>query len=883
MTDTIGLPEVLEALNYTEAEFYQLCTQVPGEPFTSTVHAFEPFAWVPQDRNVWFSVNPTCGPARENAGRGGAADVTRLAGIWVDLDVKPAGCPTFEAAMEIIDDLAVALGTPPTVLIRSGHGLQPIWAIESGDIQTDANPWSDFVRTDAAALVRRWGKLVANVADRRGSKVDSLYDLPRILRVPDSINVKDPVNPVPATGTLPGGSPVDLERLAEVLEEYGIPRLAEDGTDPGVILSAPAEWTAAGHSCKYSAELVKGWATEQPSARHPWLVAQATRLAAMRRNGCLTDTDAVAAEQTLVGRFQQMVTGSGDRGATPGEIRGALAWGVETAATFTAEHLASELGNHLHTSDPGDFMPRTLTMAPPRHLTVVPPPPPLPRTAIPAPPGTIPPPPPPPVVQGATVTKLAPVQAVVDRLTDHANASLFVARHRDHLRYVPSRGAWFSWNGCRWAECEDDGEALQAVVETIQAIEPNDDAQRKHKTASLSRKALESAMAIGRRFDDMRVTSDQLDADPWALNTPNCIVDLRTGATRPTSPDEFHTLSTAAPYDPAATAPRFQRYLHQTFNGDQELIGYVQRLAGYSASGVVTQHVLPFLHGAGANGKTVLLDVLQGVLAGYASSTPPGFLLSGGRDDESAIARLKGLRLIVASEVNRNAKFDEAKVKMLTGGDRITARHLFQKHITFEPSHTIWLAGNHQPKVESGGESFWRRLRLVPFEHTVPVAQREPGLAATVIREEAAGVLAWLVQGAIQVVQGGLADPDRIRAATKIYADEEDALGRFVEDCCFVGGGEEVKLNTRHARAAYEMWCKEEGEQPLTPQMFGRELRTRCQVEVRKSNGERFYTNIALAVGRDRSGSDRDRSRDRYEPQNRDRSLTETQFELGKQ
>lgn len=454
-----------------------------------------------------------------------------------------------------------------------------------------------------------------------------------------------------------------------------------------------------------------------------------------------------------------------------------------------------------------------------------------------------------PVADGAlaTVHQLPPARGTLDTWTDQGNAGLFVARHAAGLRYVPSRGAWLRWDHHRWIECEDDGEAVTAMVDTIQSIQTgSDDGLAKHKTRSLSRRGLEGAVAIARRDEGMRVAASKLDADPWALNTPTGVVDLRTGTSRPGTPDDLFTYITRAPYDPDAPAPQWEAFLDQTFDGDTELIDYMQRLAGYSATGTVTDHVLPFLHGKGGNGKTVFLESITKALGTYAAPAPLGFLLEGGKQDESAVADLAGRRFVIASEVNQKDKFDEAKIKVLTGGDTIRARHLYARHFSFEPSHTIWLMGNHQPRVDAGGVSFWRRLRLIPFTTTVAPEKKDRTLGARLIEQESAGILAWVVRGAIAAIRDGLQDPASVINATDRYAEEEDALARFVTDCCMVGGGEHVRINTKNVRSAYEQWCREEGERPVSPQVFGRELRTRFDVGQAKSNGARLYTNLSL-------------------------------------
>lgn len=429
--------------------------------------------------------------------------------------------------------------------------------------------------------------------------------------------------------------------------------------------------------------------------------------------------------------------------------------------------------------------------------------------------------------------------------TDQGNADLLATRYGAQLRYVPARKEWIEWDGLRWRWCEDVGEVTQAAVETIRAIKPESEAQRQHKTKSLSRRAIEAQVTLASRHAGMRTAIEALDADPWILNTPSGIVDLRTGAVRPSTPDDNCTRITGCPYSPGTAAPRWSAFLDETFGGDPDMIGFVQRLAGYSALGLVTHHVLPFLHGSGGNGKGVFVETMIALLGDYASTAPQGFLLQG-RNDESAVARLAGLRLVASSEVNQSAKFDEAKVKLLTGGDSLTSRFLYGKYFTFKPSHTLWILGNHQPRVEAGGDSFWRRLRLVPFTRTVPDEKKIEGLAEMLVESEGPAILGWVVAGALDVLRGGLREPGQVMAATKAYAEEEDAIARFVSDRLHVGGGQAVRVNTSEVRSAYAKWCRAEGEAEVSPQAFGRELRSRWGIEATRSNGARFYVGVTL-------------------------------------
>lgn len=809
----LTLPELLEAVDYTTTEHVQISHAAPGEQFRTYVTNIADLTQpTPTGADAWFGINP-CTPVK--TGRPGADHITRLAALWADLDVKPGACPDFDTARHIVDDLSELLGSRPVAITYSGHGLQPIWAVDNATIGPQLPTMA------ARALLRQWGRLVSAVAGRRDTpKVDSVFDLPRILRMPGTTNMKDPTAPLPVACMADTGAPIAVTQILETLNAYGITATPEDRTDPGAPITPPTQWTWANGTCKYATTATGGWATDNPTARHPWLLSQTVRLACLHRAGCFTEADHATAADTLINRFRQLLAGSPTRKEAPGELFDAFHWGQDRAAALTDTALLAELGGHLHIDKPGERPPKAVPMRP---LSLVPP------------------------IDGTAALNLQPATVYgLATLTDQGNSDLLVSRHSDQLRYVPSRAAWLTWAGHRWLWCEDDGEALQAAVETIQSIEPNDEPMRKHKHASLSRRALEATISIARRDARMRVSADELDADPHALNTPTGFVDLRTGTLQPADLSALHTMSTSVGYHPDATCPRWDAFLGYTFEDDPALADYVQRLAGYSATGEVTHHVLPFLHGSGGNGKSVFLDVIIAILGSYASSTPQGFLVAGAREDESATARLKGMRLVVTSEVNQSAKFDEAKVKLLTGGDHLTARHLYARHFTFKPTHTLWLMGNHQPRVDAGGESFWRRLRLLPFTRTVPKDQRVEGLANKLVAEEGSGILAWIVRGAILAHTDGLAEPESVLEATSRYAEEEDALARFVTDRCILAGGQNVKTNTKDVRAAYEQWCREEGEKTISPQVFGRELRTRFDIKSEKSHGRRFYQSLTL-------------------------------------
>lgn len=428
--------------------------------------------------------------------------------------------------------------------------------------------------------------------------------------------------------------------------------------------------------------------------------------------------------------------------------------------------------------------------------------------------------------------------------SDDGNALRLVDLHEQEIRYVPQRGKWLRWDGHRW-EWDDAGRVREMARAIARAI-PDEKSEAKHRARSLSASGIAAMVSMAQTDPRAVALMDRLDAKPLHLNTPGGIVDLTTGKTTPCNPAELHTRSTSVAPDATAATPRWKQFLADTFGESTEIADFVQRLAGYSASGDTRFHILPFLNGPGGNGKSVFLDVLRIILGDYAASAPNTFLMAGQQQHETEVARLQGLRLVIVSEVNQDARFDEAKMKLTTGGDALTARFMRQDHFTFEPTHHLWLMGNHLPAVKAGGDSFWRRLRLIPFTRSVPPERKIEGLARILADQEGPGILAWMVAGAVDVFAKGLREPAAVMAFTETYAEEEDSLARFMGDCCHLGGGVHVTINTSKLRSAYDDWCRAEGELPLKPQVFGRELRARFGIEQKRSNGRRLYLGVSL-------------------------------------
>lgn len=340
----LGFGDLLELLGHEG--FTSVCNKpAKGAEFRSRVVSSLAAGLAAADLtgDVWFGVNPVKGPARTSQGRGTAADVVRLAAVFADLDVKPGGMPTMEAAGLVISDLSDMLGTRPSALVLSGHGMQPYWVLEGGPSGAGAR-----------ALLRRFGRLVAHVAEIRGGQVDPVYDLARVLRVPGTTNYKS--EPVAVIGLEQDGRPLTPGELDDALRAYGATELPGDRDEPGQhVVSDPGSWAWAGATCHYIVAMMDAWATDEPAARHPWLMAQATRISVAHRNGCFDRAGYYGAQGVLVNRFRALIArGSEARNEAPGEIADALAWGRDLAGSMTEYQVAQELGRHTH--EPTDVL-----------------------------------------------------------------------------------------------------------------------------------------------------------------------------------------------------------------------------------------------------------------------------------------------------------------------------------------------------------------------------------------------------------------------------------------------------------------------------------------------------------------------------------------------
>ncbi|MGW7260695.1 DNA primase family protein [Streptomyces sp. NPDC054834] len=469
--------------------------------------------------------------------------------------------------------------------------------------------------------------------------------------------------------------------------------------------------------------------------------------------------------------------------------------------------------------------------------------------------------------EGARRPIPAPAGLLPDELTDRANAKLFARLYSDRFRHVEGLG-WYCWDQYRWKRTGGEKGAMWAagdMAEQMPRTDPrgifSDRDLAAHRRRTQSTSGMKALLQQAQAAPGLSLDPDTLDGNIYVLCTPGGVVDLKNGELRKPDPlsDMHSRATTVAPHE--MPIPRWYSFLRDTFGDDgkgRETIAFLHLLLGYSVTGDVGAQVLPFLYGSGANGKSVLLEVMMQILGDYANAAPPGFLMEKGKFTEHSteLTELHGRRIVVCSELKPNDKFNEARVKLLTGGDTITARRMRQDFFTFTPTHKLWLLGNHRPEVGTGGYAFWRRMRLIPFERKVPNARKIDNLAQELVRDEGPGILHWLIQGARQYLatRDPLHGPASVRLATEAYEKTEDHIGRFItERCTTLTNGEpnpDLRVEQKLLYETYGGWCSAEGIRPATSRAFAsrirQELGLSSPAEMIKNNDRKLYPGLAL-------------------------------------
>jgi putative DNA primase/helicase len=441
-------------------------------------------------------------------------------------------------------------------------------------------------------------------------------------------------------------------------------------------------------------------------------------------------------------------------------------------------------------------------------------------------------------------------------LTQYGNAERLARQHGDSVRYLQKWNRWLEWDGTRWV-ADETGAIVRRAKATARSIsreaaqahsETDRDAIRSWAKASESKGHIMAMIEMARSEKGIPLSPDELDRDPWAFNCLNGTLDLRSGELRPHQREDLISKLAPVRYDSHATCPTWDAFLDRIMAGNQNLVEYLQRVLGYCLTGKVGEQALFFGYGTGANGKSTLLRVFLDLMGDYGKQGAPELLIAKGQGDHpTAIADLRGARLVSLIEVEEGKRFAEVLVKWLTGDDRIKARFMFQDFFEFEPTHKIFLAANHKPTIRGTDHAIWRRICLIPFAVTIPEQEQDKQLTEK-LRAEFPGILRWAVQGCLawqgRLEGAGLNPPEEVRAAREEYRHDMDVIQQFIDECCVLRPNSRTGSGKLHE--AYRKWAERNGDKDIlsnkafTARLTGRGL------EMKRRNTGTVWQGITL-------------------------------------
>lgn len=686
------------------------------------------------ETDVYFGV--CLGALPKESGRFVTEDITSMPGLYLDIDIAGDGHKNINLpqsvsqALEFINDLPLG----PSIIVNSGGGLHVYylfnepWEIETPEERAQAQAvskgWQDFIRT------------------RTSWTIDSTHDLPRVLRLPGTINGKIPNSPMRVDVITHNDfryNPSDFQEyaceIAKIEKREKFHRNPSDGPsslilDNCVFLQAirdnaaqvtEPQWVAALSNLARCSDGPE--ACHAMSAPYPGYTYQETEA---KISHALNNMHPQSCQyiQNVLGFNQCPECG----------VKAPVAWALKRK-------------RKQENPIPDDFW------------------------------------------------NPKPDEPELSKFTDLGNAEYFSRYYAGRVRHCAEMDKWLIWDGKRWNIDGSNqitvmaGKCVRSMYDFLSKID--DDAARKQlfKHAMKSEDANKLAAMIKLARGYMSVSVDTLDQDPWLLNSPSGIIDLKTGELLPHDPARNMTKMISATYDPAAMCPTFEKFIDSTFESNASVIGFMRRFLGYCLTGDTREQQFVIAWGSmGRNGKGTLLNLISDILQDYAKATPTDVLYAKKFDKPSNdIARLAGARFVLASEGERGKRLDEPLVKKMTGQDILAARFLYKETFEFMPQFKLVMMTNEKPTASEDDAALWARIQLVPFNRRFDGENQDKHLKQKLRNpREVSGILNWLIKGCLEWQRTGLNPPEEVLHATREYRDENDKLKAWIEECCDV-------------------------------------------------------------------------------------------------
>lgn len=476
-------------------------------------------------------------------------------------------------------------------------------------------------------------------------------------------------------------------------------------------------------------------------------------------------------------------------------------------------------------------------------------------------------------------------------LNDYGNGQRFVTHFGRDFMFVPRVG-WFNWSSGRWVKDDDmllvrrraqglsdliireipylsSGKvAVSSRIRELRGVAKSErSSEQSEELVGLSKlvgrhRSFATTTGNSARIDnaakeagvDLAVAFDDLDARDLDVNTESgvlrfSVIDASEDGGGKVADvtvlehqrDQRMTKMMPVTYDPAAPRDRFEAFL-QRVQPDAEMRGFLQRWLGLSMTGLPMQRLV-FFHGGGANGKSVLVDLMARIMGNYAATARieslTGSNRRGGGEATPDLIPLMGARMVRTSEPDEGQRLQEGLIKELTGGEPIQVRALHSDFVEVRPVFKLTMSGNHKPEIRGTDDGIWRRVMLVPFDVQIPESERDPELVAKLF-EERCGVFAWLVEGLCDFLEGGLRPPSSVTDATREYREESDPIGRFLVNCCVITGAPEDVVTSKVLGDAFNYHLIEQGMTGWKPTTFARQISVKARQWRHPQTGVQF-------------------------------------------
>lgn len=439
--------------------------------------------------------------------------------------------------------------------------------------------------------------------------------------------------------------------------------------------------------------------------------------------------------------------------------------------------------------------------------------------------------------------------------SDVGNAERLISLHGKDIKFNVNSGKWYVWNGVNW-ELDNSFKVenlYRTVLRRFQNAIPNinisDDEiatkkqQEKAKGFVLRNETdgkIKSVLNQAKTFKGINFMES--DKDDYLFNTPNGTINLRDLSQKKHDRKDLITQCSNYSFNRENDkCPNWIAFLNRIFCGDQELISYVQKAVGYSLTGNMSEQCLFMLWGGGANGKSTFVKALEDIMGTYAATIKGETLMEKNGQDGARgdLARLTNKRVVIASELQEGQVFNEPLLKVLSAGETLPVRFMYQEEFMLKPKFKLWIMTNKKPKVKGNDHGIWRRWRMIPFKYKFTEKEKDPNFYEEKLKSELEGILLWAITGYQMWKEQGFEAPKEVMEAVEDYKMDMDQVARFIEDCCKVGEGYECTGSAMYDE--YINWCIAEGENyKMTNHKLARDLKEKGFVNKRDMNGKKW-------------------------------------------